>query len=360
MSIRGPVACGLIWALLGSAIAAEQRRATRAALVKPSVRTETAATMKHATAEASQQLGSERAQGVRAPSFEVDSSDRAVELRWSEPDGTPRYRTEPVRGQLDVIISAGARLSPDNDRVRYAYSLATLATSQRAAAIWGLVTNKSDLRGTGVVPGWGSRHLKPGGFGFDPTLPGWRWVAEEPVLRPGGDVFGGFGVESRGLPGLVRCFAIGHAADAEWASDTGQEDGVPEVIGVVMDRLVPKITFAAGMTIGPVETPSEPQQRLQSLIGAMQQMGQLGWLDSPSSTEEMTGHLREVGALLSSGRTAEGMERAQELAKRAEALASEGRILTEVRDLLVVHLTTLCSELLREKPSSAQRDGKDQ
>jgi len=342
---------------VGSAIAAEQRQATRSALVKPSVRTETAATIKHATAEATQQLGSERAQGLRAPSFKVDSADRAVELRWSELDGTLRYRTEPVRGQLDVIISARASLSTDNDRILYVYSLATLATSQRAAAIWGLVTNKSNLRGTGVVSGWDSRLLKPGGFGFDPTLPGWRWVAEEPVLRPSGDIFTGFAVESRGLPGLVRCFAIGYAADAEWASDTGQEDGVPEVIGVIIDRLVPKITFAAGMTIGPIETPSQPQQRLQSLVGTIQQMGQLGWLDSPSSTEEMTGHLREVQTLLTSGRTAEGMKHAQELAKRAKALASEGRILTEVRDLLVVHLKKLCSELLHDKPSSAQQNG---
>lgn len=228
------------------------------------------------------------------------------------PPGIPsKYDASRVNAEVRCTV----RLLPDGVTTRYSYGIKSSMSSQQQLAVVVIVTG-SPLTLVSEPTGW---HGMP--YELERN---WGWGANNKsyYLSPGGSIVGLI-VNSRGLPGIVACYAVGKVpmADVEDMPFGMSEDEFNDALDAYRNSQPLK-------TIGPTSITASATRNdlLAYLKQQLQTATSLGYVDNQGVAQSLNQKLDNTQAAIDRGNPVSASNLLQ--AFRNETVAQSGRHIT--------------------------------
>ena len=196
---------------------------------------------------------------------------------WQGYDGTRKSVVYEPATKIDVIVEAGVKSA--NRGYKYNYKVVNLKTGLQDITTFA-VEYKAPVVRASSPEGWLSRSFV--------QKPVWGWSGEQKAAIKPGDSFADFTFQSKGLPGIVKCYAQGYTKIMRFPEEKPSEIG----------KSIPKHfeNMVSGKTIGPVSVSKDfnPLIFANNLSSLVQESFSLGWIDDEEVARSLEGKLREA------------------------------------------------------------------
>jgi hypothetical protein len=152
-----------------------------------------------------------------------------------------------------------------------------------------------------------------------------------------GDSLSGFSISSRGIPGIVKCYAGGYTKIPSFEYGQAPFDVRPGFFG----------NSVGGKTVGPVKTAADfsPVDILDHLISIVEESFTLGWIENKQLTDLFLSNLREIKDDLVEGRMESSVDKLKKLQDRFE-FQKESKLTSEAFSILKYNIELIFDKLL--------------
>lgn len=196
---------------------------------------------------------------------------------WKGYDGTRKSVIFEPATKIDVIVKV--KIESTNRGYKYEYKVVNLKTSLQDIRTFAVEYGAPVVRASSP-DGWLSRSFV--------QKPVWGWLGKQKLTIKPGDSFADFTFQSKGLPGIVKCYAQGYTKIMEFPEEKPSEIG----------KSIPKHfeNMVSGKTIGPVSVSKDfnPLIFANNLSSLVQESFSLGWIDDEEVVRSLEEKLKEA------------------------------------------------------------------